>query len=456
MSNEIYEVRQPEFINRAISVQAVVPGSKSITNRALLLAATADGTSTLKGCLASDDAVHFLECLKALGFPVNIASDKELGIDIRITGFGGSIPNKKAEIYVGSAGTAARFLTAMLAFSDGEYTVNSSEQMKKRPMQPLINVLRSTGAVIDCPENEGHFPLHIVGVKDKAAIPDSLTVNIDESSQFLSALLIAAGTLGKRAEIRVTGNHGLSYADMTVKMMKSFGVSAEKRIENGQVRYLFSGEGSYKAIEYRVEPDMSAAAYFYALAAVLGARVAVKGISDNMLQGDAQFLKVLQKMGCTVIRYSGVSDNREETGGGILVTGAQNGRLKGGFTTDMSSFSDQALTLAAIAPFADAPITITGIGHIRVQECDRIKAIVDDLTALGIIVNVNRDEVTIYPGTPKGCVIETYGDHRVAMSFALTGLRTKGLRIADPYCCKKTFAQYFDVLERVISELEKK
>ncbi len=456
MSNEIYEVRQPSFINREISVQAVVPGSKSITNRALLLAAMAEGTSTLKGCLASDDAVHFLECLKTLGFPVNIASDKELGIDISITGFGGSVPNKKAEIYVGSAGTAARFLTAMLAFSDGEYTVNSSEQMKKRPMQPLINVLRSTGAVIDCPESEGHFPLHIVGVKDKAAIPDSLTVNIDESSQFLSALLIAAGTLGKRAEIRVTGNHGLSYADMTVKMMKSFGVSAEKRIENGQVRYLFSGEGSYKAIEYRVEPDMSAAAYFYALAAVLGARVAVKGISDNMLQGDAEFLKVLQKMGCTVIGYSGSSDNHEETSGGILVTGAQNGKLKGGFTTDMSAFSDQALTLAAIAPFADAPITITGIGHIRVQECDRIKAIADDLTALGIIVNVNRDEVTIYPGTPKGCVIETYGDHRVAMSFALTGLRTKGLRIADPYCCKKTFAQYFDILERVVSELEKK
>lgn len=456
MCNEIYEVRRPEFVNRNITAPAVVPGSKSITNRALLLAAMADGTSKLKGCLASDDAVHFLECLKTLGFPVNIASDKELGIDISITGFGGSIPNKKAEIYVGSAGTAARFLTAMLAFSDGEYTVNSSEQMKRRPMQPLINVLRSTGAKIDCPEDEGHFPLHIVGVKDKAMIPDSFTVNIDESSQFLSALLIAAGTLGKRAEIFVSGNHGLSYADLTVKMMKSFGVSAEKRIENGQVRYLFSGEGSYNAVEYHIEPDMSAAAYFYALAAVLGARVAVKGVSDNTLQGDAEFLKVLQKMGCTVIGYSGSSDNPGETNGGIMVIGAQNGGLKGGFTIDMSAFSDQALTLAAIAPFADAPITITGIGHIRVQECDRIKAIVDNLTALGIIVKESQDEVTIYPGTPKGCVIRTYDDHRVAMSFALTGLRTKGLRIADPYCCKKTFAQYFDVLEGVISELEKK
>ena len=193
MYEEIYEVKSPKNINKDILIEAVVPGSKSITNRALLIAAMANGTSTIKGCLTSDDARYFLECLKTLGFPINEVKGNGLGCDITITGYGGDIPNKKAEIYVGSAGTAARFLAAMLAFSDGEYTVKSSEQMKKRPMQPLIDALRNAGARVECLEEEGHFPLHIIGTKDKNVLPDNFTVNIDESSQFLSALMIAVG-----------------------------------------------------------------------------------------------------------------------------------------------------------------------------------------------------------------------------------------------------------------------
>ncbi|MEE1073402.1 MAG: 3-phosphoshikimate 1-carboxyvinyltransferase [Cellulosilyticum sp.] len=448
MVKEIYEVKCPQKINKNQLVEATVPGSKSITNRALLLAAMANGTSTLKGCLTSDDAIHFLECLKKLGFPVKVTSDGELGSNITITGFGGEIPCKKAEIYVGSAGTAARFLVAMLAFSDGEYKVNSSEQMKKRPMQPLIDTLRSAGAKVECTEEEGHFPLYIVGASDKQMIPDCFTVNIDKSSQFLSALLIAVGTLKKKAKINVIGTHGLSYVDLTVEMMKSFGIAVEKCIVDGQIQYLFSGEGSYKALEYPIEPDMSAAAYFYALAAVLGANIRVKGVHHHMLQGDIEFLKVLEKMGCEI---KGLKSSDET----IAVCGPEDNLLKGGFTIDMSTFSDQALTLAALAPFADAPITITGIAHIRLQECDRIKAIVNNLTALGIKVDEKPDAVTIYPGKPTGCDIETYEDHRVAMSFTLTGLRTPGVRIIDPLCCKKTFAEYFEVMEKVLSDLEK-
>lgn len=445
MNKERYAVKCPEKINRNILAEAVVPGSKSITNRALLLAAMADGTSTLKGCLTSDDARHFLECLKTLGFPVQEASGQGLGSDITITGFGGDIPNKSAEIYVGSAGTAARFLVAMLAFSDGEYRVNSSEQMKKRPMQPLIDALRNAGAGVECVEKEGHFPLHIIGAKGRTAIQDRFTVNIDKSSQFLSALLIAVGTLGKRAEIYVTGTHGLSYVDLTAEMMKSFGMSVEKRNADGQIVYQFSGEDRYQALIYDVEPDMSAAAYFYALAAVLGANVAVKGVNRHMLQGDTEFLKVLAQMGCKV---------KETEGGEIAVSGVEGGKLKGGFTVDMSALSDQALTLAAIAPFADAPVTMTGIGHIRLQECDRMQAIADNLTALGIRTEEKSDAVTVCPGTPKGCEIETWDDHRVAMSFALTGLRTEGVSILNPSCCKKTFAEYFEVLEGVLAQLE--
>lgn len=445
MDNNRYEVKCQKKIKEKAYARTDVPGSKSITNRALLLAAMSHGTSRLKGCLTSEDARYFLECLKVLGFPVEEAPDGKLGSDIVITGFSGEIPSKKAEIYVGSAGTAARFLVAMLAFSDGEYVVNSSEQMKKRPMQPLIDALEAAGATVECMEEAGRFPLHIIGAGDSSRIPDSFTVNIDKSSQFLSALLIAVGTLGKKAEIKVIGSHGLSYVDITAEMMKSFGISVVKQNIQGKIRYLFSGEGSYQAQTYHVEPDMSAAAYFYALAAVLGVTVAVNGVKMNMLQGDVQFLHVLEKMGCSL---------QEETDGTVAVSGPEGGALKGGFSIDMSTFSDQALTLAAIAPFADEPITITGIGHIRLQECDRIAAIVKNLTTLGIRVEEKEDAVTIHPGTPTGGIIETYDDHRVAMSFALTGLRTEGVFIENPSCCKKTFAEYFDVLEKVLEKLE--
>ena len=442
MNKEIYHVKRPDKIRSDASVTVTVPGSKSITNRALLIAAMADGTSCLKGCLTSDDARHFIECLKTLGFPAEEVSDGALGSNISIKGFDGKIPEKKAEIYVGSAGTAARFLVAMLAFSDGEYIVNSSEQMKKRPMQPLIDALRNAGAKVDCLESEGHFPLKIKGAS-KENIPDSFTVNIDKSSQFLSALLIAAGTLGKKAEIKVEGSHGLSYVDLTAKMMKSFGVHAEK-LDDDHTRYVFSGNDSYGSLDYEIEPDMSAAAYFYALAAVTGITVSVKGVNGNMLQGDTDFIGVLAEMGCT----AEITDEK------ITVTGPK--QLKGGFNVDMSAFSDQALTLAAIAPFADAPITISGIEHIRLQECDRITAIVKNLASLGVKTDERRDSVTIYPSPVHGGDIETFDDHRVAMSFALTGLRADGVNILDPFCCKKTFAEYFDVLDKVLDEIEDK
>ncbi len=447
MHMELYTIHKMKTLGPHAEATAAVPGSKSITNRALLLAAMAKGTCTLKGCLTSDDARHFLECLKVLGFPVEEMHGAGFGSDITVTGFGGEIPNKNAEIYVGSAGTAARFLVAMLAFSDGTYIVNSSEQMKKRPMQPLIQALRDAGAEVICMECEGHFPMKIIGAKGRAEIPSQFTVSIDKSSQFLSALLIAVGTLGKAAQIHVTGSHGLRYVDLTAEMMADFGVHAEKHVsENGAVSYHFSGEDSYAARSYDIEPDMSAAAYFYALAAILGARVCVSGVREKMLQGDTEFLRVLAQMGCTV-------QTNEE--GIICVTGAEGGKLRGGFTLDMGAFSDQALTLAAIAPFADAPITITGIGHIRLQECDRIHAIVHNLTMLGIYAEEMPEAVTIHPGQPTGGDVETFDDHRVAMSFALTGLRTEGVRILNPGCCRKTFVEYFSVLEDTLAQLEK-
>ncbi len=439
MNDELYEVACPDGIVRGAFAKVTVPGSKSITNRALLLAAMAQGTSTLRGCLTSEDAVYFLECLQTLDFP--IASRDGV---VSITGYGGKIPKKQAEINVGSAGTAARFLAAMLAFSDGVYTLLSSEQMKRRPMQPLIASLREAGAEITCLEEDGHFPLQITGARKKGRIPDTFRVDIAQSSQFLSALLIAAGTLGKKAEIIASGTHGMRYVLMTAAMMESFGVRAKRSETNGEVRYCLTGDEHYRAVDYRIEPDMSAAAYFYALAALLGVEITVEGAKLPMLQGDVEFLKVLEQMGCSVIA------RQKEP---ITVFGPKDGVLRGGFCFDLSAFSDQALTLAAMAPFANAPIRITGIAHIRLQECDRIRAIKENLTALGIKVAEEDEGVTIFPGDTHGCEIETYEDHRVAMAFSLTGLRTKGVRIRNPYCCKKTFAEYFSVLEETLSAL---
>ena len=450
MNCDNYLVKCPTVIQKDRPVCVEVPGSKSITNRALLLAAMAEGKSVLRGCLTSEDARHFLECLKTLGFAVTETPSGSLNVDVEITGCGGSIPEKEAEIYVGSAGTAARFLVAMLAFSDGRYVVNSSEQMKKRPMMPLISSLREAGVEVECLEEEGHFPLRITGVRrqregKEAYLPQRFYVNIDKSSQFLSALLIAAATLPGETAVLVSGSHGLSYVDLTVEMMKDFGAFVEKCTvdsESAQLCYRVSG-GKLCALDYAVEPDMSAAAYFYALAAVLGVGISVSGIKKNMLQGDVAFLDVLEKMGCSL---------QETEKKDVEVWGGK-AALKGGMTVDMSAFSDQALTLAAIAPFADGPVTITGIGHIRLQECDRIRAIAENLTALGIRVEEGQDWVKIYPGTPTGCEIETFEDHRVAMSFALTGLRTPGVIIRNPGCCKKTFAEYFQVLEKTVETL---
>lgn len=433
---------QVPFIKKNVTDKEVcvqVPGSKSITNRALLIAAMADGKSLLKGCLFSDDSKYFLECLKTLGFEV--AEDETAG-NVEITGTGGKIPDNNAEIYVGSAGTAARFLVAMLAFSDGEYVVNSSEQMKKRPMLPLIESLRNAGAEIVCTEEEGHFPLKIKGISDTEKIPQTITVNIEKSSQFLSALLIAAGAAGKHMDIGVTGSHGLAYVDITVEMMKSFGVSVWKEEGDGVI-YHISGQERYASREYEIEPDMSAAAYFYALAAVTGAQATVSGVREGMLQGDIRFINVLKEMGCTAVG----------TEKGIALKGPSGGKLKGGFEADMSAFSDQALTLAAIAPYADGNIKISGISHIRLQECDRVKAITENLKRIGIETAEEENSVTILCGKPHDGEIETYDDHRVAMAFALTGLRTEGITILNPDCCKKTFKEYFTVLEKVIGLL---
>lgn len=421
-----------DFSHKTIHVK--VPGSKSITNRALLLAMLSDGKSHLTGAQFSEDSSHFLQCLSDLSF--DVASRPETG-EVSVHGLSGRLPVKKASLYVGSAGTAARFLSAVLGVSEGEFFLDASEQMKKRPMAPLLSALQSIGCDISFAEKEGYFPftLHARGFQNT-----DLTIDIDKSSQFLSALLIAAPLAKEDVKIKVAGTHGMAYIEMTCRMMKQFGVLTEHPAPD---TFLIKAGQTYRAQDYAIEPDVSAACYFYALAALSGCSVIVDGVPEHSLQGDTEFLSILEKMGCRVTR----------TNEGICITGPT-GRLHG-LTVDMSACSDQAITLAAIAPFADSPVTITGIGHIRGQESDRLSAIAENLTAMGIRCEERADSITIYPGVPKPAHIKTHDDHRLAMGFAVTGLFAEGIVIENPFCCKKTFAEFFECLEEAVENLQK-
>lgn len=416
------------------AIMAAVPGSKSITNRALLLATLADGTSTLRGALFSEDSRYFLSCIEELGFETQVDEKNQI---ICVTGKGGRVPKEEASIYVGSAGTAARFLTAFLGLNGGKYHLDSSDQMKKRPMDSLLHSLEELGARVTFEGEEGHFPFVIQGACDASG--QQVTVDVNRSSQFLSALLISACRTGKTMKIQVEGDHGMAYVDMTVRMMEQFGISVRK--EGGRI-YCIDAKAGYHALDYRIEPDVSAACYFYAMSPILGVEVTVEGVKKDSMQGDLHFLNLLEKMGCTL-------QEKEE---GITLLSPADGHYKG-IVADMSTCSDQAITMAATAVFADSPTTITGIGHIRFQESNRLQAIVNELTRLGIRCESTKDSVTIYPGALRPAVIETYEDHRMAMGFSLIGLRAEGIIIDNPLCCKKTFENYFEVLEQTITRL---
>ena len=434
MANNIYRVptiySDIKKTTEPLSVQ--VPGSKSITNRSLLLAMLAEGKSTLRGVLFSDDSRHFLKCVQDLGFETTV--DEESCI-VTVEGLGGKLPCEEAVLNVGSAGTAARFLTATLGVSEGVFHMDSSEQMKRRPMDPLLSSLAELGCEVRCEGEDGHFPFTLTA---HGFGQDHISIDIGHSSQFLSALLIASTLSSEDFTIQVEGTHGMAYIEMTQKMMEQFGVCVERptpdqfRIPAGQ---------HYKALDYQIEPDVSAACYFYAMAALTGGRTVVKSVHKDSMQGDLRFLEVLEKLGCHVT----------DTEAGIEVTGTNDGHYPG-ITVDMNDFSDQTMTLAALAPFADSPTTIRNIGHIRLQESDRLSAIAKELTKMGIRVEEGEDFLVIYPGIPQPSLVSTYEDHRMAMAFSLIGLRSEGIVIDNPLCCKKTFEEYFTLLDQIIKE----
>lgn len=431
-------------------IRVTVPGSKSITNRAMLMAAMTKGETLLRGVLFCDDSRVFLQALQEMGIEVE-ANESKKTVVIRGKEEGLELQGKK--IYVGSAGTAARFLTALAAMSKGTCQLDSSEQMKKRPMKELLDVLRDLGAEVRCLEQEDTFPLEITGVggrkgtqeetnrgKQKETNGENLrreaavSLNIDRSSQFLSALLMTAPLCYDSLDITLSGSRSArSYVEMTEQMMKQFGHPGVERLEEN--RYRVSG-GVYQAGTYQVEPDVSAACYFYGMAAITGGEACVYHMKRDSLQGDMKFLNLLQQMGCML----------EWRDGQLYLQGPEPGKLKG-VDVDLSDYSDQALTLAAIAPYANSPVHVRNIGHIRGQECDRIHAVKVNMDRMGVRCEEEEDGFWIYPSRPGSASIDTFQDHRVAMAFALTGIGGEGIVIENPACCSKTFEDYFQILD---------
>ena len=408
-----------------VNAAVTLPGSKSYTNRALIIAALADGESTLRQALFSDDTVYMCQALRALGIPV--AAD-EAANTFTVDGQGGAVPAGRADLFVGNSGTSARFLTALAALGQGRYCVDGVPRMRERPMAPLLASLRQLGGNVRSRFENGCPPIEIAadGLPGGAA-----QMAGDRSSQYFSALLMAAPYMREGLDLTVQGRlvHG-QYVEMTIKSMADFGVAATA--EEGR-RFRVAPGQRYRARAYDVEPDASAASYFFGAAALTGGTIRVENLGAGSAQGDLAFVDVLAAMGCAV----------EKRAGYVRVTGPAALR---GVDIDMGALSDTFMTLAALAPFAEGPTVIRGIAHTRLQETDRVSATARELRKLGVAVTERDDSLRIEPGVKHGATIDPHDDHRIAMSFALIGLRQPGVVIANPECVAKTFPDFFDRL----------
>ncbi len=418
---EIHPLEHP--VNATITP----PGSKSYTNRALPIAALANGTSSLTGALFSDDTHYMTKALLELGFAVS--SDEEKNT-FAVEGTNGRVPTDTAKVFIGNSGTTARFLTPLMALGHGTFELDGVPAMQKRPIQPLLEALNTLGARASSIHDTGCPPIRIEASGLRGG---TVKMRGDLTSQVFSALLMSAPYFENGIMLEVEGELvSKPYLEVTAQTMRAFGVELE--IQNFE-RFIVK-PGEYIAAHYAVEPDASAASYFFAAAAITGGRVVVPGLGRRSLQGDLNFVRVLEQMGCTVNQ----TDTQTE------VIGTPNLR---GVEIDMSQISDTAQTLAAVAPFASSTTRITGIGFIRRKETDRVGAVVRELQRLGINAIEEDDGMLIHPGTPKPARIETYDDHRMAMSFAVLGLRAKGVTILEPGCVSKTFPKFFEALEKL-------
>lgn len=430
-----------------VSGTVVLPGSKSISNRTLLLAALAEGVTEVKSLLASDDTGHMLEALKKLGVKWEQHGASR---DYRVQGVGGAFPVKQADLFLGNAGTAFRPLTAALALSQGTYQLSGVARMHERPIGDLVDALRQLGADITYLGNEGFPPLAIRpanphpcplprGEGDGVPLRGSVRVRGNVSSQFLTALLMAAPLAGEDVNIEVVGELiSKPYIEITLNLMRRFGVEVER--QEWQVFTIRAGQKYRSPGEIHVEGDASSASYFLAAGAIGKGPVRVEGVGKSSLQGDVRFAEALASMGANIT----MGDNWIESSG--------SGKLKA-IDLDCNHIPDAAMTLAVVALFADGTTTLRNIASWRVKETDRIAAMATELRKVGATVEEGPDYIRVTPPrssllTPHA-VIDTYDDHRMAMCFGLVALGGVPVRINDPRCVAKTFPDYFEKLQSI-------
>ncbi len=408
-----------------IDASLKVPGSKSLTNRALTVAALADGETTLSGCLLAEDSSVMIAALQKLGLEVT-----QRGTTVTVSGQGGKIPAHAAQLDLQLSGTSIRFLTALVALGKGHYVLDGNERMRERPIQDLLNALSALGVRAQTQFETGCPPVVVEAAGMRGGHAD---VAGSSSSQYLSALLLAAPYAAEPVTLSVTGElQSKPFIDMTLKLMADFGIAVKRE---GYNRFTVPA-GVYKARTFEVEGDAMAAGYLWAAAAITGGRIWVENVGSSSVQGDKRLADVFAQMGCRV----GWTDESCE------VTAPET--LRGG-RFDLNDMSDQAQTLAVVALFADRPTRIENVWNLRIKETDRLTALSRELTKLGAQVEEGHDFLVVHPlaaENARPAQIDTYGDHRMAMAFALAGLRLPGVVIRNPACVTKTFPEYFQVL----------
>jgi 3-phosphoshikimate 1-carboxyvinyltransferase len=417
-------------IKTASRVQGTVeaPASKSYTNRALVIAGLAVGESRLDHPLFSDDTHYMQEALKLYGVPVRQEKDA-----IIVNGRGGVLQAPSSGIFVGNAGTAMRFLTTFAALAPGKSLLDGDERMRQRPIEDLLDCLRAMGVKAESVNNNLCPPLSISGGR----IPGGrVKMAGGKSSQFLTSVLLSAPYFESDTTIEIVGDlTSKSYVDITLDIMRTFGVHVENA---GYSTFHVKAGQRYCGQVYPIEGDASSASYFFAASAVAGGEVSVTHLNPRSVQGDLQFVGVLEKMGCRAVKSADK----------ITVFGNP---LRG-ISINMNSMPDVVQTLAVVALFAEGPTTITDIANLRIKETDRISALACELTRLGARVEAGDDYLVVHPGTYRPAEVETYHDHRMAMSFAVAGLRIPGIKIKNPDCVRKSFPDFFDRFNKLYEQ----
>lgn len=406
-----------------------VPGSKSFTHRIMIAAALSDGPSTVINPLRSQDTLLTLSCLEKMGAKIDDRTDT-----ITITGMNGRLAPFDQPIYLANSGTSMRLLTGIAALGQGVYTLTGTERMYHRPIGHLLSALQQLGVPAVSLDGNNCPPVRITGGSTNGG---KVAINCSVSSQYLSSLLLMAPCTAKGLDITVThGPVSRPYIDMTIHIMEMFGIRVQRE---GYTRFTVSGGQVYRKGDYLVEPDGSQAGYFWGAAAITGTSVKVKRTSTTSTQGDMKLAQVFEKMGCRV----------DHDPDGIRVTG---GRLSA-IEVDMADMPDMVPTLAVVAAFAKGTTIIRNVAHLKAKESNRLTATKTELERMGITAQSTESELLVTGGMPKGAEIETYDDHRIAMSFAMAGLKVPGVLIKDPDCVEKSFPNFWEVFETLYDEV---